>query len=66
MGIAGVFDQIGTPIDINVKAKTADNNGAEKEEPRRSPPSSKVEAGAYFNILYNITYNLNQVYSEHF
>ena len=48
MGIAGVFDQIGTPIDINVKAKTADNNGAEKEEPRRSPPSSKVEAGAYF------------------
>ena len=50
MGIAGVFDQIGTPIDINVKAKTADNNGAEKEEPRRSPPSSKVEAGAYFRI----------------
>ena len=50
MGIVGVFDQIGTPIDINVKAKTADNNGAEKEEPRRSPPSSKVEAGAHFNI----------------
>ena len=54
MGIAGVFDQIGTPIDINVKAKTADNNGAEKEEPRRSPPSSKVEAGAHFILIKSV------------